>query len=166
MSKTKAVESQENKRVHVLDAYGFVQNSDGTWDRLRAAQPGMLFAYDDSREVWVECDLVLVKDGRAAGRVETASPSAPSKPVDPHMTYGLPKPLEFPKPTSPPFGTGADKDTRKDTTMDAPPKPIEPYPPFEQPKPSPYPTPHPTGPPDKPHPPLPSPPKPEDRPRF
>jgi hypothetical protein len=124
MTKTKAVESQEHKRVHVLDACGFVQNSEGTWDRLRAAQPGMLFAYDDSREVWVECDLVLVKDGRAAGvKVEAAKVSAPSKPV-------------------------------------------EPYPPFEQPKPSPYPTPHPTGPPDKPEHPLPSPPKPEDRPRF
>jgi len=66
LSETNVVESQVGRRVHIRGAepMGCVLNSGSTWDRLRRAQPGTVFAYDDERHVWVECRLVPVEDGK------------------------------------------------------------------------------------------------------
>ena len=53
-------------------AMGFVYNG-STYDRLRRAQPGTVFAYDDETRLWVECKLVPVEGG------ETIDPLADLK---------------------------------------------------------------------------------------
>lgn len=62
--KTKVVEDQTGRRIFDLGGKGFVQNSGSTWDRLCAAQPGTLFAWDDDRKLWVEVSVEPVKGGK------------------------------------------------------------------------------------------------------
>lgn len=59
-----SVEDQTGKCVHQRGEYGYVLNSGALWDRLRRAQPGAVFAWDEERRLWVECHLVPVEDGR------------------------------------------------------------------------------------------------------